>query len=454
MIDITAVLLTLAAVPVAVLAIAMFLFFSLYSIAFRAAFIALGTLFLFQTEAVPSALKSAFVVLAVVFGLISLKAVLATYHLQTQVMRRVIRGILVAAVLCLGVALLGVVSSAWTLAPMELLIRDAINYALLPAVLVVGLDAGLSISFRAIAYTSIVVGLIGSVSTMVAWLQRREGEGSSFSQFGLASSFPVFVGVGVCLAMYYGSKRGRISWLILALVQMGIVVLAGGRQSIVVFAAALVIGTLMAQGSGGSRLSKITLTVAAAGLSLVLVVEYSNSFAGGIAVDRFQFFSRLLSGGLDVVESDGSAVHRSRAYAWMFEVWQQHPLIGQGLGQSLRAVRTGEVTYGLLTLDTPLVVLAKFGIIGTALLVGALTVVYRSIARFWGKGSGVLRTFLVLSLLFVVTSLPNGFPVENRGFAVFALALVAVGVALGADTQRRYGINGGHLEGSSRFVGE
>lgn len=402
------------------------LYFCLYSRQFRVWFVLLGTLFLFQTDAVPGTVKLLFVLGTVVFGLISLRSVLTSRGTLLPALARAMKWCLVAAGLMLIVAIGGILSIAWTNVPSELLVRDAINYILPPFVLIVGLDAGLNVPFRRLAMAAVTVGILGAVSTAAAWLERRGGETLGIDQFGLASSYLVYGGVAACFGLYFGVANGKSRWLLLGFLQIGIVIAAGGRQAILIFALAVATAVLFASGSILQKARKTLGLALAAVIGMFGIVAFSSSFGGNVAIDRFNFFGRILDNGLEAVQSDGSAVHRSYAYTWMIETWQANPLIGQGLGQSLPSVRTGQVTYGLMTLDTPFVVLAKFGVFGTIPLIAALCIVFVAVWRLGRGGNGFMKTATAVSFVCLVASVPNGFPHENRGFSPFLLLLIAL----------------------------
>jgi hypothetical protein len=108
-------------------------------------------------------------------------------------------------------------------------------------------------------------------------------------------------------------------------------------------------------------------------------------------------------------------------------------LVGRGLGYTFPSVTTGNVNVGIYTLDTPVVALAKFGIIGTLMILVSVSIIWLTL-RTASKNDKVARSFLVTLSFVVLVLLPNGFPIENRGFDL--LVCLAVAYVLSTATAR------------------
>jgi len=398
----------------------------------RAGIITFGSILLFQSDAVPFVLKAAFLALAVLLATQSIAVVIRMRKHMPDRLRSAAKFVHISAA---GIAVLLIaqlVFVIWTQVPLDVWFRDALNYLMLPIAMVIGLEAGLSLPIKSLSFLAISVGFLGAASVLTAWLQRRGGSELGFEQFGLASSFTVFVSLALCLASYFGPARARAGWLVLALVQMGMIVATGGRQPVVFSVLALGLAVLLGGGTWLRRLWRAGSALILVVLSYFAVIEFSTRYGGGIAVGRLQFFDRISQEGISAIASDGSAIDRSNAYNWVLEIWAQSPILGQGLGHYLPAVRTGVVTEGVLTLDTPLVVFAKFGLLGTIVLVGSLVLVFAAIwpGRLSPDAAPMARLYWFLGVALTLATIPNGFPTENRGFPIFLVLFISVGIGL------------------------
>jgi len=394
----------------------------------RAAFFALGLVLLFQSDAIPMAVRSAFLVASALLAVVSARNAIRISASQPTLGRSV-RWILRAAIVLGAVAVTWAIGSLATGAAVDAVLRDATGYVLLSLAVLIGLDFGLTAPQGRVLILIVGVGLLGAVSTTVAWLSRRGLEGGP-EQFALASSYLAFPAVAAGLSLFFAGTRFRVLWLAAGLVPAGVVVLSGGRQIVIILGAAVVAAVLAAGGPFWKRAITTAIAIAATIVGFTWVVDLSGDVGGGIASDRFDFWRRVAESGLSVITDDASAIHRTRATEWMFQAWFEHPLIGQGFGQPLPSVRTGIPVDGLFTLDTPIVALAKFGALGTLTIVLALCFVVAAVWRQGARRDGTLRIYIVCSVVMVVLTTFNGFPAENRGFPVFMLFFVSGAIAL------------------------
>jgi hypothetical protein len=406
----------------------------------RAAFFALGLVLLFQSDAVPMAVRSAFLLVSVLLSVVSARNAVRAAALDATLARSVRLTLRAAVALC-ALVVIWIVGSLGAGAATEAVLRDATGYILLPLAVFIGLDFGLSAPRGRVLALVLGIGLLGGVSTTVAWLSRRGLEGGP-EQFALASSYLAFPAVAAGLALFFSGTRFRVFWLLAGLVPAGVVVLSGGRQIVIILGAAVAAAVLVAGGPFWKRLIATVVAIAATVLGFTWVVELSGEVGGGIASDRFDFWRRVAESGLEVVANDASAIHRTRATEWMLQAWREHALVGQGLGQPLPSVRTGVPVAGQFTLDTPIVALAKFGALGALTIVLVLCIIVAAAWLLGARKGGALRTYIVCSVVMVVLTTFNGFPPENRGFPVFMLFFVSGAIAL-APWRERQAISGG-----------
>ncbi len=121
--------------------------------------------------------------------------------------------------------------------------------------------------------------------------------------------------------------------------------------------------------------------------------------------------------------------------------WQSFllaPLFGTGLGHEFSYMETPTREYRGLTMDTPVIVLAKFGVMGV-LLSGVLAVAFfLLIRRMIHHGGATWRALTLIGYGAVLLALiPLGWPPEDKGTAfalIFLLALAAIEWSPTAET--------------------
>ncbi|MCT9819033.1 hypothetical protein N3K63_01895 [Microbacterium sp. W1N] len=410
----------------------------------RPTFVLFGSLFVFQNANLPNGVSIGFVTVSGVLGIYSYHQLSIIERGSTPATQRALGLLRAATVLSATVPLGSLAQLGYGQATFDSWVRDAIGYFLIPVCIAVGAEAGLTLSRAQIWSLSVGASGAAALIAMFTWLGRRGGAELGFEQLGLASSFPVFTGVALCLTMYFNGAKGGIRWLITGLALLGVMVSTGGRQPAIFACIAIACAALLASGGYLSRMARFLGIMISATLAFFAVLSVSQAIGGGIAARRLDFFDRVLENGWSVVSSDGSVVDRLNAYAWTAEIWSQSPVIGRGLGEYFPSVRSGSTADGGFTLDTPLVVLAKFGVVGSAILCIACILVFAAlnVARREVRVFALARpTFLCVSGILVLATLANGFPTENRGFPLFLLSLVMIGLS-GTDRRLEPGPEG------------
>ncbi len=416
----------------------------------RLSVVLIGTLFLFQNAAISGQVKFAFVALCISLGAWSFWSLRDRWSSEAPLDRNVVKPIMVSALILMIVPILTLVHLGFGSASVDSWLRDAVGYLSLSPLLLVGAEAGLKLSWRTVAMVVTATSLLAAMIALSTWLSRRGGGDLGFSQLGLASSMPVFAGIALALAMYFNSRSTGLAWLAIGLLQIAILVSTGGRQPAIFAVVALVLAAIFSRRGLVQRSARLLLAGIAALIAFGAVVAFSEAFGGGIAARRLNFFDRVLDSGWSAVQQDGSIVDRSNAYDWTLQIWLADPWFGRGLGINFPSVRSGSTGDGGFTLDTPLVVLAKFGLVGSAAIVWAVGLVLVAVIR--ARRYSSIRelqapTYSMVAIGLVFCTVLNGFPTENRGFGILLTGLVVVGLAACQESQSSS--IGGRLHGRS-----
>ncbi|MBB3158604.1 hypothetical protein FHS07_002300 [Microbacterium proteolyticum] len=383
----------------------------------RGVVFAAGYVVVVQNAGIPVAVKLSFLALTIVLSAVS----------GVRLIRRGGRlpwGMGLGVALCVTVLAVSFVSLVWTPStdPQDWL-RDALTYIFFPAAVLIGLEFGLTASRRQVFALLWSVGAFGALAFTVTWLQRRGAEGVDIESFGLASSFVPIPAIALGLGIFCASTRIRMLALLGSIALSGVLILSGGRTIWVYLAVGFFVAACAALLSPGRAL-RVGILLATAVASASAVLALSAGLAGGIAADRVQWFSRVAENGWAAFSNDGSAVERVRAQEWAHQLWLADPVWGRGWGQPFQSVTTGVVTGSIFTLDSPLIVMVKVGLVGTLLLAIALISVFGSALRLT-RTDREIRASLVIALAMTAVLTLNGFPLENRGFSIFAFCLIA-----------------------------
>lgn len=347
-----------------------------------------------------------------------------------------------AALLALWLALATSMQSLSAGVPAESWARDALTYFLLCAAAVLGVDAASAASVRAARTVTACVGVVVAYGFATSWIQRRGLVAAESGQPLLASMVALVVPISLAIVLALARRGARAQWLALAGGLVGAVLLTGTRTGVVLLAPAL--GVVGASSKGRVRPSKIMAGMAVAlGVIAAALLTFGSRITGAAFQEaRIRDALRAVTEG---VSQDGSGAVRIRAYEYAEGVFRGNPLLGQGLGVFFPNPNPGggEASFSL---DTPWLLLAKFGLVGVVVLVGALTLVVLPCFRPRGDRPMLEAAVASGSIVGWLAILPFGPPTEDKGFALsIALLLMLVGSAAratatgppGVDADRR-----------------
>lgn len=385
----------------------------------RLAIFAGGIIALFQSSSIPGSARAAFLVVAIALAVPALRSTMRGARERGINLSRFIAPSAILAVL----VAISTVSLLWSPRSLDDWTRDATTYVLIILAPVFGLDAALHAKRRSIEALVVIVGFVGAFSYLVAWLSRRGYGILGLEQFALASSLLVIPSIAMCLVYCYRPGGQRWVWGLMGMVQIGMLASAGGRSALI-YLAALILAFVLLGGFIGSWWRGFTTIAVTAAVAGWIVISLTGSLGlQDFLTGRYDWFA---DASFTTVQTDLSGQARLRAIGYMLDGFTQAPLLGNGLGVNYTNVTLNVVTAGTYSLDTPLTALAKFGIIGTALLVMSVALFIRAAGTVAPAGN-VRRTagvFLAANVFTWLAMLLNGLPTEQKGFAV-QIALVA-----------------------------
>jgi hypothetical protein len=305
--------------------------------------------------------------------------------------------------------------------------RDSSAYLFALALPIIGLQAGLALRRRTALTVFVAAGLVSTVSFVLQWLTNRE-----LLEVGRVAYGDNFLsGALFCLCLAYGAGgRHPLLGQLAAASCLGSLVLTGNRS--------LVVLLLAFAGVGGVR-RRLRMPIGTAFRSLVL-------FAVGIAavlMVSFQFIpgerdllAQRVSAAQTYVQTgeDQSARSRSIQAGLAREQFKKSPIFGTGPGHvyvdpyyipNVSDPKKGR--RDSLSLDTPLVIPAKLGLVGTMLLIAwaasiAVSVRNRLRTRPTTVVENAMRGFAVIAIAFI----PFGVTLEQKGFALTLMLFACI----------------------------
>lgn len=311
-----------------------------------------------------------------------------------------------------------------------LLAQDAFGYVLLAAAPIIGAATALSCSLRSLHRVFVAAGLVAAVGWAVLWLARRGSGFGALERLTLGTAHVGFAAFAVALAAAASAPTGRrLAWGLLA-AAIPVIYIASGSRSMVVFVLGL-LGVLGARRLGRVPAGRFVAMVAVLGVvAFAMFTQFVDLIPDGDRIlERFTRTLDAIAGGGDL-SSDGSYSDRTDAYSLTLDAFFARPVSGQGLGYiypSLRASGSGG-----LTLDSPFLLLSKFGLVGALMLsISAIGLWRLSSRRVTGDylTQTTFRVFgaIALGRLFFQS------PTEDKGLAYAIALLVALALVAHRD---------------------
>jgi len=323
-------------------------------------------------------------------------------------------------------------------------VRGVAAYGLFAMVPVFALDAQASASRKLLVGMLVIAGLLGGVSWAVEWLNRRHILDLPFNRFVFPSAqLPSMLYLfAMATALTAGPRRA--AWAVLAGAVLGLFLLTGTRASLV-----LLVGPLpMVILAGWDRVRSSVRTIV---LHAVVGVAIVFAFQGALALpstlglgrpseepgsspppvttvpdvigDRFGSLPAVLGN----PASDASFQERFSQYQATWALFVSSPIVGVGPGHLIPWVNVSGLPRVGYTADTPLVMPAKFGLLGILVFMGA-AVAFGSIVRSALRRNR--RSPITLTLIgygvWTVVGLPLGFPIEDKGASLAIILLLAL----------------------------
>lgn len=314
--------------------------------------------------------------------------------------------------------------------------RDSSNYLLLVTVAPLVAHFGRRLSSQTMTRFSIATGLVAAYSFAATWSGKRNL--ANLPKIGVSSSVLFGFIVALFSAIAVTSLKSR-RWWAAAAVLIAAGILTGTRNLLLLMLPPLVIAVYANRSASGPQRARARRAVRRAVTVVPVVFAVALIAAIALSVDVSGAFSRIATV-LDLGQSgaSNSLIERQiqQDIAWV--AFTRSPFIGSGPGTLWNSYRpTSDTTATAFTMDTSLVIFAKWGLIGGVALLVLIWHWWRRLRpdpaslNIWNLTAlGLFPFFLAESILSA--------QIEDRGLPI-ALLLLGAGSLSHAREERKTG---------------
>jgi hypothetical protein len=327
-------------------------------------------------------------------------------------------------------------------------LRDGASYALFASAPVLALDAR-SVPRRTLVAMLVTAGLLGAVSWGIEWVGRRGIVELPIARLVLPSAGIPGTLYIFAIATALTADRRRNLWAVVAGVVLALFLVTGTRSALLLLLGPAAIALALGRSAATRVVPSLGAHVLVA-LALVLAFQVSLSFPGVGASSTGPepgsspgATSSATSGAVPSVPdvgthlktipnlaanpgADPSVKERVAQYLATWQLFVSSPLVGVGPGHPIEWVNVSGVGQAGATADTPLVLPAKFGLLGVAVFALFAAVYVAMARRLLRRGrSAVALTLLGLGA-WILATLPLGFVVEDKGASLGLMLVLAM----------------------------
>jgi len=274
----------------------------------------------------------------------------------------------------------------------------------------------------------LLCGVLSGLSFVVQWLGQRQILSSTTTLHILPGEF-----LPAALALFLAVSAGKVAkdrnWYTLGALAIPILLVLAGTRSALPVLVCVVLALFAGWENKRSLLVWTAGAIAAAAAALAGLVVLAHSHHGGLA----RLTVRITSIPHTILHLGSDQSYKERAAEWhaAWATFKGHELLGVGPGHTFvwRYAGVGPLqTLSRYNLDTPVVFLAKFGIVGIIALVIAIYGLIRFLRMKRPPAIHDVRRALTWYLVLAVVTLPFGWPLEQKDFTLGLILLGALAV--------------------------
>jgi hypothetical protein len=326
-------------------------------------------------------------------------------------------------------------------------LRDAAPYLLVAAAPWLAIDLGSSASPRLATLAITIVGFLATLSFTITWLERRGFVDLPIDRLVFPSFVLAMALLALVVARSISDRSNRYAWAAAAGLVIGMLLETGTRTTLALtlIPIVLLLDTLRVRGLGFGRTafvpSAVPLVVAALfvlpGVVSSLTEPRSSETVGATQSPtpnddgRFGTLTAVVSG------SDTSMGLRWAQSVAAWNAFVSSPIVGRGPGVVITWVDDSGNTVAGYTADTPLTVLAKFGLAGLVIwiaLAWASIETLQRLRRAGGVSLDARSAFLGLAVGLVALA-PFGAQLEDKGTGLAIILFLGLALSVTRATE-------------------
>lgn len=414
----------------------------------RAALLVVGGVLVLQSS---DALTPPKVIYLVIAAVVVGRGLLAVAGARPALPFAEMRPLFATSLVVIAVLALSLLVAIMNGTPLVSWLRDSVSYGLFSVVAFVGFDAAFKgRSERATGWPLFLIVTVGAIVTLsytAAWTARRDIVTLPIDLLvlpsgGFASAFAV-----VTSAFSFRAERHRYLWAMAAGLALGLFLITGTRGRLPFLLLPILFAAMSR--TGHWRAVTMSLLMHAAMVMLVVLASWGipllqsgaddgttvpGSAAPGITVPKWTERAGSIDDLITNPMEDASFRERLSQTVAAWKVFSRQPLIGAGPGVDIEWVDYAGETQRGYTLDTPVVFLAKFGLVGLAVAAAWVATFVALVRRIRARISSTPEYLALVgfSIVLVYAALFSP-PMQDKGVA-FALILT-----LALALRRAYG---------------
>lgn len=299
-------------------------------------------------------------------------------------------------------------------------IRDSVQYIILAFSPIFAVDFAINIRSKHLNNLVLSGMLLGSILCIVGWISRR-GYTDADLIVGLSSySLPAAL-FSISIANFMSSKRFNITWLILAVAVLGGTIMTGTRSSYAFLFAPIAI--LLFSKAKKTRIVPILIFGVAFGSWVFsFFMNNTSQFEGSVLISvqqRIQYTAESLIN--NSITDDSSYMERVNQTEVALSTVTDNPLFGAGPGKQYIIQRYNGVLSIVNSLDSPMFILAKYGIIGLIILIIFLGLIYKHLITKYKYNVYSISLLAFLGVCLAWLPLVNPFDDKGSGLVIIML---------------------------------
>jgi hypothetical protein len=389
----------------------------------RILLVLVGGLYLLQRESELTTTKLAFLAAACVAftgAFLNLRTLRGTPAYELA------RPLFAGSIAIVAVVLLSLPVSYANGIPPTMWLRDATPYLLAAIAPVFALDAQATFTRKGLVTLLVLTGMFATFSFVIHWAEKRHIIAFDVDRIGLATHMvPAALFAYGMAAVLQGTRR-RGQWLLLSGLVLALLLVSGTRTNLVLLGAPLAIAFAAPAYRAMRSVRLIMLGPVVVALTLLFGIAALN--VSDASRDALAKRVALLSSTADRTEDTSfrERLHQSEV-AWAS--FRSAPFLGNGPGTTVDWRTTDRKLVSSFTLDTPLTLPAKFGLVGIAAILFVIHrywIFLRRLRRPELPGVASLALFGYIAVVFLTALILAVFEDKGTSFGLILLLALAL----------------------------